>query len=126
VDPTGRLLSVDLAGQVTVKGRGFQDAGDLLFGDDGSLYVSELVNNRILKITPDGGPTVKIYCSLVEVCWNSLTNHTYQLQYRSDLTTNQWVNVGSPIPGTGNITCLSVSVRNEEQRYYRAVETPSP
>jgi hypothetical protein len=101
VDPTGQLLSVDLAGQLKVKGRGFQDAGDMLFGSDGSLYLSEYGNDRILKITPDGGPTLTVQCSTVDVCWNSLTNYTYQVQYRSDLTTNQWVNLGQPIPGTG-------------------------
>ena len=36
----------------------------------------------------------------VEICWNPLTNQTYQVQYRSSLTTDMWTDLGAPVPGS--------------------------
>src|SRR5207245_11623348 len=40
-------------------------------------------------------------CSQVELCWLSCTNRMYQIQFRSNLATNQWADLGSEIPGGG-------------------------
>src|SRR5262245_20248589 len=37
---------------------------------------------------------LSIRCSQVELCCPSRTNRTYQVQYKSALTTNNWVNLG--------------------------------
>ncbi len=124
IGTNGNLLSIDLAGNVQIRGSGFQDTPRMAFGDDGSLYLSEFYNNRIIKISPDGGPTVNVQISCVDVCWNSLSNLTYQVQYRSDLTTNQWVNLGSPVPGTGTDMCITDTIKDQPKKFYRVVETP--
>lgn len=68
---------------------------------------------------------LSIRCSQVEICWNSLTNFTYQLQYRSSLTTNTWVSLGSPQQGNGGVTCTNDTVSlGEPQRFYRVVSSP--
>lgn len=69
------------------------------------------------------GPTVSTAVSCVDVCWDSLSNRVYQVQYRSDLTTNQWTNLGSPIPGDGETKCISAPVLKEPARFYRVVES---
>ena len=43
--------------------------------------------------------TATIRVSEVEVHWNAVTNRTYQVQYRSALTTNAWADLGSPLAG---------------------------
>ncbi len=59
------------------------------------------------------------------VCWNTLTNTIYQIQYRSDLTTNLWTDLGDPIQGNGTINCITDSIAlGEPQRFYQIVTKP--
>ena len=67
---------------------------------------------------------MSIRVSQVEVCWTSRSNATYQLQYRSTLTTNEWVPLLSCVRATNSITCfLDAVLTNQPQRYYRTVLT---
>jgi hypothetical protein len=124
VDTHGELLRVDLAGQTTAVGRGFTNSGPMAFGHDGSLYVAAFDTHQILKITPDQGPRMTIRVAEVEVCWTSITNATYRVEYRSDLTTNTWTTLTDCVPSGGSETCITDKIlRGEPQRYYRAVLT---
>ncbi|MEK7675355.1 MAG: hypothetical protein AAB676_05930 [Verrucomicrobiota bacterium] len=67
---------------------------------------------------------VSIQVSCVDVCWNSETNQMYQVQYQSTLTTNSWVNLGTPVPGSVGTTCVTDSVRSIEKRFYRVTQLP--
>ena len=65
---------------------------------------------------------LSIRCSQVEVCWPSLTNFTYQIQYRSILTTSMWVNLGPPMTGNGSNNCILDTVAPEApQRFYQVI-----
>ena len=69
--------------------------------------------------------TVTIRLSEVEVCWNAVSNRTYQVQYRSALTTNAWMDLGSPVVGNGSTRCLTDKVPPEQpQRFYRVLTLP--
>ena len=69
---------------------------------------------------------VTISTSQVEVCWNSESNLTYQVQYRSDLTTNLWTSLVDRVQSTGSKSCLSDPVvAGQPQRFYRVVLTNS-
>jgi hypothetical protein len=73
--------------------------------------------------TPVDRMSVNIRLSQVEVCWSSLSNKTYQVQYRSDLTTNNWTNLGASIPGTGARQCSQDPIPlGQPQRFYRVLE----
>ena len=61
--------------------------------------------------------------SQVRLCWESRTNANYQLQYRSDSTTNLWTDLGPPIPGTNGLAC-TVQAVGEPHRLYRVVVIP--
>ena len=67
-------------------------------------------------------PTSTIRVSQVEVCWNSVTNLLYQVQYKSALTANEWTNLGPPVTGTGS-DCITDAVTSE-QRFYRVILAP--
>jgi hypothetical protein len=65
-----------------------------------------------------------IRVSQVEVCWNSRSNDTYQVQYRSDLTTNTWSPLIQCVPGNVSTTCIQDAVLlGQPQRFYRVVLT---
>jgi hypothetical protein len=69
-------------------------------------------------------PTTTIRVSEVEVCWNALSILTYQVQYRSTLTTNEWTNLGAPRDGNGSTDCVTDEVpRGQPRRFYRVVPT---
>jgi hypothetical protein len=67
--------------------------------------------------------SLSIEVSQVRLCWPSLTNVLYQFQYRSDLTTNLWVNLGDPITGNGATNCITDDIMSPH-RYYRVVVLP--
>jgi hypothetical protein len=65
-----------------------------------------------------------IRVSQVEVCWNSTSNLTYQVQYRSDLTTNQWTSLVGCVRSMGSASCITDPVvAGQPQRFYRVVQT---
>jgi len=67
---------------------------------------------------------MSIRISQVEICWTSRSNATYQLQYRSTLTTNEWVPLVDCIQATNFTTCYDDAIlAGQPQRYYRAVRT---
>lgn len=63
-------------------------------------------------------PPISIRFSYVDVCWNSRTGTTYQVQYHSDLTTNVWTDLGPPIVGSGYSNCVTDAIAGP-QRFYR-------
>src|SRR5262245_23517385 len=68
---------------------------------------------------------LSIRCSQVELCWPSRTNRTYQVQYKSALTTNNWVNLGNPIAGNATNICITDAVAvGQPQRIYRLFILP--
>ena len=70
-------------------------------------------------------PFASIRLSQVEVCWNSITNRMYQVQYRSSLTTNTWVDLGVSVAGSGPTNCVTDSIsQGQAQRFYRVVQLP--
>lgn len=74
-----------------------------------------------LVVRPDV-ERLTISVSEVEIGWYSLTNAIYQVQYRSEFTSNIWTSVGSPIPGTGARLCLRQTVNAEEpKRFYSVI-----
>jgi hypothetical protein len=79
---------------------------------------------EVIQFTFEPPPLVSIRTSQVEVCWNSKTNVTYQVQYRSDLTTNLWTSLGGCIRSTNSTSCIADPiVVGQPQRFYRVVLT---
>lgn len=70
-------------------------------------------------------PVLSIRVSQVELCWESTPTNTYQVQFRSSLTTNQWVNLGGLVQGNGSRQCLPDYVpEGEPHRFYRLLVAP--
>jgi hypothetical protein len=73
---------------------------------------------------PPPPPLVTIRTSQVEICWNGKSNLTYQVQYRSNLTTNQWTALGNCVQGSGSVNCLTDPIApGQPQRFYRVLLT---
>jgi hypothetical protein len=70
-------------------------------------------------------PLLSIRCSQVELCWFGFTNVTYQVEYKSTLTTNLWTALGAPVAGNNSTIFVSDPVyAGQPQRVYRVVTIP--
>jgi hypothetical protein len=79
---------------------------------------------QVTQFTFEPPPRVALRASQVEVCWNSISNLTYQVQYRSDLTTNLWTFLGDCIRSTNSTSCAyDPIVVGQPNRFYRVVLT---
>jgi hypothetical protein len=68
-------------------------------------------------------PPLSIHVSYVDVCWSSRTGTNYQVQYRSDLTTNVWTDLGSPMLGNGVTNCITDALAGP-RKFYRVKILP--
>jgi hypothetical protein len=76
------------------------------------------------QFTFEPPPLLTIRTSQVEVCWNSISNLTYQVQYRSDLTSNVWTSLVDCVRSIGSTSCIfDPVVVGQPQRFYRVVLT---
>jgi hypothetical protein len=70
-------------------------------------------------------PVATLRVSEVELSWSSVSHQSYQVQYQSELTTNQWVNLGSPVMGTDARTSILDKVAADQpRRFYRVIVAP--
>ena len=85
----------------------------------------DIRHSHVTQFTFEPSPLVTIRPSEVEVCWNSISNLTYQVQYRSDLTANLWTPLGDDILSTGATSCIyDPVVVGQPQKFYRVVLSP--
>lgn len=82
----------------------------------------------VVEIAPAPPPVLSIRVSQVELCWQTLTNTWYQLEYRSTPTTNQWLPLSTNwVAGNGTNVCTTDAVLvGSPQRLYRLSVTNSP
>jgi hypothetical protein len=73
-----------------------------------------------------GGPKASVRVSQVEICWPSLIDRVYQVQYRASLGAGAWNNLGSAVRATGGTQCVPDGSLDPTRRFYRVVELPSP
>jgi uncharacterized repeat protein (TIGR03803 family) len=56
--------------------------------------------------------------------WSSVAEQTYQLQFNSDLSSTNWINLGASTLATNGSMSASDSVGTDLQRFYRVVLLP--
>ena len=95
--------------------------------------VFDLVNpqltatNSFTVIVTGGSVSVPVIQSLsmfngvVTVKWSAVSNLTYRLQYKQNLTDSAWSNVVPDITATGSIVTMTNGVNNSTQQFYRVM-----
>ena len=76
-----------------------------------------------LTIVPEF-QAVALTNNTLSLTWSTEAGGTYQLQYNSDLTSSNWINLGPPIAATGATLDTPESVTNGPQRFYRLMLAP--
>ena len=126
---TGRLFKITTNGTLTTVHFFYDNDGyglsELVRGNDGSFYCTSgggAGYGAILRITI--GPVFKAITltnSTLTLTWSTDAGSTYQLQYKSQLNSDNWLNLGSPILAAGWTLSATDSVANDPQRFYRVV-----
>ncbi len=60
----------------------------------------------------------------IEICWTSLAGASYQVQYRTLLTPDEWRPLGSPVTGNGTTICARDALPRVGQRFFRVTRLP--
>lgn len=98
--------------------------GEVFSGVSSDATTGEIWVPLVTQFTFAPPPLVTIRTSQVEVCWNSRSNLTYQLQYRSALTANLWTPLVNCVRSSGSTSCIADPiVVGQPQRFYRVVQT---
>ncbi len=108
------------------------DGNQLCVVGSASLIVIDTVSfttitNIAVGNGPDGialgrvnlSPTLTVAIADLQLCWNSASNTQYQVEYRSELTSNSWQPLGGAILGNGVKICTTDSILGQPRRFYR-------
>jgi uncharacterized repeat protein (TIGR03803 family) len=99
----------------------------LVQGSDGSFYGTTSGGGAgtvfRLTIVPEF-QTVTLTDSTLNLTWSTEAGGTYQLQYNSNLSSSNWINLGSPINATGATLNTTDTLTNGPHRFYRLVLSP--
>lgn len=90
------------------------DANTVALGNDVALDDFSFTATSITNVA------AKIYTA-VEINWNSQAGHSYQVQYATALNSNLWINLGSPVAGTGTNNSVFDSTRSQPAKFYRVL-----
>jgi hypothetical protein len=96
---------------------------EFINADEPVLSASVFNVDTVSVIARPDLPHLTIEVSQVLLCWSSLATQMYQIQYRSELTTNTWVDLGRSIAGNGGTNCMTDAVTGP-RRFYRVVVQP--
>jgi hypothetical protein len=82
-------------------------------------------SNVVANLLPATPVKASIRVASVEICWPSISNRTYQVQYRASIGSNTWENLQAPVPGSGSTQCVVDHVAADQpRRFYRVIPVP--
>jgi hypothetical protein len=142
INPTTGLASdvnplVDDDGALSIQTLAFGPDGNL-YGtgeNDGFLYQIDVATGAGTFVGATGYPSLRGIARMpppvlsirlsevqeVEVCWPSISNQLYRVEYRSDLTTNMWTFL-KDVQASNRTTCVIDKIGvGHSQRFYRLV-----
>jgi uncharacterized repeat protein (TIGR03803 family) len=104
---------------------GANPRGTLVQGDDGAFYGT----------TENGGAygtvfrasimpafqTALLSNNTLALAWSAEPGSSYQLQYKSDLNSGNWIDLGNAMTATGDTLTSTDSVPNDPHRFYRVL-----
>jgi uncharacterized repeat protein (TIGR03803 family) len=111
-------------------GRG---ASGLFQGSDGSFYgtteyggqggAGTVFRLSVVRAAP-AFQAVTLSNSTLNLTWSTEVTQTYQLQYSSDLSSSNWLNLGSAVSADGASLGATNSITSVPRRFYRLVLVP--
>jgi hypothetical protein len=84
--------------------------------------------NSKMSLQLISGPTLTTRFSHTELCYDTVANRYYRLEYSTELAPNTWVPLHSAfVPGTGGIICTNDAIlKGQARRFYRVMVANGP
>ncbi|HTR43909.1 MAG TPA: kelch repeat-containing protein [Pseudomonadales bacterium] len=111
---TNLTFMVTATGTSTVIQFGFRDDDSYLGLDDVS----------VMAVQPLSFKSVSNAGSSINLTWSATSGMIYQLQYSTNLTAGNWLNLGNPITATNSTVTTTDSSLSSPQRFYRVMLVP--
>jgi uncharacterized repeat protein (TIGR03803 family) len=137
ISTNGALSTLYTFGTVATNGDfpldGVSPAGTMVQGTDGSFYgTTEAGGSPAVRygtvfrfpIVPEFEAETLLPNSKLSLSWNAEAGSTYQLQYSSNLTSSNWLNLGSSVIAAGATLNATDLLTNSPQRFYRLLLLP--
>ena len=75
-------------------------------------------------LSPPVFQNIKQINGMVRFTWSTIAGQKYQLQYKPELSSLAWTNLGSVVTATGTVLTNSDGIGTNPRRFYRAVLLP--
>jgi uncharacterized repeat protein (TIGR03803 family) len=112
----GRILTLT---NVTVA-----DAGNYFVVVTNALGTTTSANGNLTVLFPPSFQTSARSNNTFVLSWSAAQGQRYQLQFKTNLSTTNWFNLGSSITATGGIVTASDLLGGNSQRFYRVILLP--
>jgi subtilisin-like proprotein convertase family protein len=101
-----------------------QDSGSIS-GGWGLTFVTSTSTTNCCSTFPTPTLTSTTYSNkVVHFAWNAIPGPMYQVQYRTNLTSGTWQNLGAAVPATNTTMSVTDSSTNSPARFYRVMVLP--
>ncbi len=105
---------VTAAGSSTLLQFGFTHDPDYFAMDDAS----------VTAVPPAIFQSANVTGGTINFAWSALAGLTYQLQYKTNLTQINWVNLGGPVTAAGATATTTDALGSNPQKFYRLLVQP--
>jgi len=109
---------------------GVEPVAGLIQARDGNFYGTCMGGNSfgmVFRLSVPLAPVVRLAptnSGRFNLVWSAVSGQTYQPQYRTNLSTDSWRDLGSPLTATNGLMSRSDSTSADAKRFYRVVLLP--
>jgi photosystem II stability/assembly factor-like uncharacterized protein len=93
------------------------------YGYDDNWYVG-LDDVSVTALAPTVSQVISATNGTLQFSWNAVSGLAYQVQYRTNLLSGSWQNLGSPITANSSRIITADNIGPDKQRFYRTVVLP--
>ncbi|HZL43435.1 MAG TPA: hypothetical protein VFD66_09165, partial [Verrucomicrobiae bacterium] len=82
------------------------------------------VTSDVARLTVAVRPDIQLFSrgnGCLNFTWASVSNLAYQVQYSSDLTSANWLNLGAAVTASNASSSVSDLMGSDRQRFYRVL-----
>ena len=87
-------------------------------------YVFTFVNGTLTVVATPRLSGISLSSKQLGLTWPTITNETYQLEYKDNLTNATWTPLDGPLSGTGNSITITNLLSASPQRFFRLSVSP--
>ena len=96
----------------------------LQFGEYNDAWFFGLDDVSVLPIPPAVSRITSVANNQLQFSWNAMTGLVYQVQFKTNLLSTNWINLGSPITATGPSITVTNTIGPDPRRFYRLAIFP--